>query len=384
MAMAMMLGLAIFGCGPEVASHGDGGGGAGGGDGSAPPPAPVCGDGVVQAPETCDPIQTCPLTCPPLTCQVGTIGGSLADCIVRCDYQPVTSCLGGDGCCGAGCSSATDPDCTGIRLDAYYAGQYQLQDLGPVPGVPPRVGGVVVKHGDPSKLLVGGDANTEEGALYEIGLVRDTDGHIVGFDGVGVRRVDAAFNDGGMFYGPEQVLFLSRWPENQLGQTLSGSLASDKVIPLDPAGVAYSVAGAALVPGGHPGAGQLKLMSWPGGEWYTSALSPGTAPPGSYEIAAPQYQLTLPGGPEGMVYVPLGSSLFPAPSLLVSEFDANVVSTYEVDTDGNPLPATRRLFVVGLEGAEGATIDPTSGDFLFSTFGGGDRVIVVHGFAPIP
>ena len=32
-------------------------------------------------------------------------------------------------------------------------------------------------------------------------------------------------------------------------------------------------------------------------------------------------------------------------------------------------------------GADGAFIDPLTGDFLFSTFGGGDRVIVVRGFA---
>ena len=39
----------------------------------------------------------------------------------------------------------------------------------------------------------------------------------------------------------------------------------------------------------------------------------------------------------------------------------------------------------GLEGAEGAVIDPITGDFLFSTFGGGDRVVVVSGFAkPLP
>ena len=45
--------------------------------------------------------------------------------------------------------------------------------------------------------------------------------------------------------------------------------------------------------------------------------------------------------------------------------------------------ATRRDFITVLEGAEGAAIDPLTGDFLFSTFGGGHRIIVVRGFAPI-
>ena len=43
--------------------------------------------------------------------------------------------------------------------------------------------------------------------------------------------------------------------------------------------------------------------------------------------------------------------------------------------------ATRRDFVTGLDGAEGAFVDPVTGDFLFSTYGGGNRVIVVRGFA---
>jgi hypothetical protein len=195
--------------------------------------------------------------------------------------------------------------------------------------------------------------------------------------------VDASYNDGGLFYGPAGVLFLSRWPANELGQTLPGSTISDKVIPLDPLGVAYSVAGVAQTPEGYPGAGDIKLMSWSGGQWYSSTLTPSAEPPGTFDLATPTFVVALTGGPEGMIYVPLESPLFPEPSILVSEFTAGVVSTYRVDSDGNPIATTRKLFVIGLQGAEGATIDPTSGDFLFSTFGGGDRIIVVHGFAPI-
>ena len=41
--------------------------------------------------------------------------------------------------------------------------------------------------------------------------------------------------------------------------------------------------------------------------------------------------------------------------------------------------------ITGLDGAEGALLDPVTGDFLFSTFGGGSRVVVVRGFrAPPP
>jgi hypothetical protein len=67
--------------------------------------------------------------------------------------------------------------------------------------------------------------------------------------------------------------------------------------------------------------------------------------------------------------------------MIVSEYSAGAVSTYEVDANGNPVTATRRSFMTGLTGAEGAVIDPVTGDFLFSTFGGGSRVVVVTGFA---
>jgi len=33
--------------------------------------------------------------------------------------------------------------------------------------------------------------------------------------------------------------------------------------------------------------------------------------------------------------------------------------------NGDPIVATRRLFVSGLDGAEGAYLDPLTGDYLF-------------------
>jgi hypothetical protein len=69
--------------------------------------------------------------------------------------------------------------------------------------------------------------------------------------------------------------------------------------------------------------------------------------------------------------------------MIVSEYSAGQVAVYDMDVSGNPVIASRRLFISGLTGAEGAAIDPISGSFLFSTFGGGNHVVVVRGFAPI-
>jgi hypothetical protein len=94
--------------------------------------------------------------------------------------------------------------------------------------------------------------------------------------------------------------------------------------------------------------------------------------------------VTLMGGPEGFVYVEAGNPLFPMNSMLVSEWSANKIATYETDDSADPKLATRKDFIAGLKGAEGAYRDPATGDFFFSTWGQQfDRVIVVRGFAPI-
>lgn len=57
---------------------------------------------------------------------------------------------------------------------------------------------------------------------------------------------------------------------------------------------------------------------------------------------------------------------------------------YEIDENGLPIPATARNLVTGLTNAEGAAVDPVTGDFLFSSFGGGNQVYRVTGFIPEP
>ena len=105
---------------------------------------------------------------------------------------------------------------------------------------------------------------------------------------------------------------------------------------------------------------------------------------GTYDIPSATHELTLPGGPEGFVYVAAGSPLFTVNSMLVSEWSANGIATYEIDDAGNPRVASRRNFITGLDGAEGAYRDPATGDFFFSTWGqAADRLVVVRGFTPI-
>jgi hypothetical protein len=155
--------------------------------------------------------------------------------------------------------------------------------------------------------------------------------------------------------------------------------------------VAVSHAALNFVPAGFGGAGKVKLVSWAGGQWYSATLAADGL--GTFDLAGlAQVDLDLvapgiqnaPGGPEGFVYIASGNPAFALDSLLISEFSAGTVGAYDLDADGNPLVTTRRTFLSGLSGAEGATIDPLTGDFLFSTFGGSNEVVVVQGFLPPP
>jgi hypothetical protein len=273
----------------------------------------------------------------------------------------------------------------GQELAPPFTGSYALTDIGTPPGVPARLGGLTLKAGTTDRLLIGGLANDPGGALYEIGVTRDAAGHIVGFTGSAARVADAGYNDGGVVYGPGGVLFLARWPNNELGQTKPGSAVTDKIISLAALGVTSSPGAILFTPQGQPGAGSFKLSGYSDGQWYDADVTPDGS--GTYDVANLHAVpgVVLPGGPEGVAYVPSGSPLFGKPSLLVSEYGADSVATYEVNANGDPVIASRRLVVSGLDGAEGALVDPVTGDFIFSTFGGPGRLIVVRGFrAPPP
>jgi hypothetical protein len=274
-----------------------------------------------------------------------------------------------------------------FTIDSYYASYYAASSLGSITDLPTNYGGLTFKAGDPSTLLIGGSANQAAGKLYSVGLTRNAGNHITGFSGTITSFADAADNDGGLQYGPGGVLFYTLYSDNKIGEFKPGSTAPDKLVDLSPLGVSGSVGGLAFVPSGYPGAGQLKIVSYGGGDWYTAALTADGS--GTYDIGAATLNASPGGGPEGIAYVPSGSPRFTTTSVLISEYSTGKVAAYEVDLNGNPVVSSRKDFITGLTGAEGAVIDPLTGDFLFSTFGGENQVIVVQGFngppaVPVP
>ena len=265
----------------------------------------------------------------------------------------------------------------------FYSGTYSIADLGQAPSVPISYGGIEFKSDDNDILLLGGSANNFAAKIYAVGLRRGAGGHVTGFTCAAVEVASASGSvstgiDGGLDYGPDDVLFYATYSSNEVGQIKPGSTAADRFIHMTPLGVASSLGTLQFVPAGYPGAGRLKLASYNAWIWYDATVSPDGN--GTFDITLSGTTVPLTGGPEGIAFVPLGAPLFPNPSVLVSEYSNGRVSSYEIDSNGDPIVATRKDFITGLSGAEGATIDPVTGDFLFSTFGGGSRVIAVRGF----
>lgn len=270
-----------------------------------------------------------------------------------------------------------------------FASDYVLVDLGTVSTVPTNYGGVMFDPADPNTLWIGGNANHVTSALYAVPLVRDGEGHIVGFGPDAPRQIcttpgDFGGIDGGVDVHNGVILYVT-YSDNRLGQVKPGSDSPDRLIDLATLGIASSTGTLRIVPPGFPGAGRLKIVSYTASWWYDATMS--MALDGTVDVAVNPTPIDIGGGPEGIIYVAAGNPGFTAPSILVSRYVAGQVVAYEVDSNGDPIVGTMRLVIEQLSGAEGAVVDPLTGDFLFSTFGSFPRLLVMRGFtqtAPCP
>ena len=267
----------------------------------------------------------------------------------------------------------------GQTIDPFYAGCYTVRDLGTPAGVPSSLGGVNFLPGDPNTMLISGASNQVGGAVYRIGVVRNAFGNITGFSGTATLFATAQFNDGGLAVGPLNTLFVTTYPRNELLQIPAGAAVPGSTLLLSGLGVASSVGTCQFVPSGFPGEGRLKVLSYSAGYWYDLQVS--NPVNGVFTVTRPNTtEINIGGGPEGLVFIGAGNPGFPRSSCAVCEYPNGRVVTYELDANGDAVPSTRRVFITGLSGVEGGVRDPVTGSFLFSTYGGGNRVVVVDGF----
>lgn len=79
----------------------------------------TCGNGTLDAGETCDPPESCDSTCNDgNACTTDELTGSAANCNLACSHNSITSCASGDGCCPTGCDATSDDDCSGTCGDS--------------------------------------------------------------------------------------------------------------------------------------------------------------------------------------------------------------------------------------------------------------------------
>ena len=285
-------------------------------------------------------------------------------------------------------ANAAGPD---VQLAAPFDTLYKVYDLGAVPGVPNSLGGTVIRSSDPNKLLVAGASESSGGAIYEIGVTRNTCGHITGFVGTAQQVASTPYVDANLVYLTSSLLLYTEWPQYTLSQLAGSAAVADRRTDLRPMGMPESgdsgPGGLGIVPAGLAAAGQLRLVTWPGGRWYHVAH---TADGNLVNVSSITETTTLPNQPGGFAYVPAGSPGFMTQSLIVAEWrssDSTLdrVAVYDVDANGDPMTATRREFFQKFPRPWGAYFEPVTGDYLFLSWGtGDDHLYIVQGFVPPP
>lgn len=264
-----------------------------------------------------------------------------------------------------------------------FARNYVIREIGPPPGVPTNLGGLTIREDQPNVLYIGGTANGLSAKIHAVPVTRDSVDRIIGF-GCGTAVEFCAANgiagghDGGLEFGPGNVLFYTTFPDNQIGQVRPGEFSPARLIDLSSLGVASSTGTLRFVPAGFAGAGRLKIASYNTSLWYDTTVV--ALRDGTYALGRISPGIQLLGGPEGIAYIKAGSPNFTQDSVLLCEYSSGSVVAYTINGNGDPIPGTRREIITGLFGAEGATFDPISGDFLFSTFGAGNRIVALSGF----
>jgi hypothetical protein len=320
----------------------------------------------------------------------GGDGAHGADGAAHVDAPPIPPVPDANPACG----SPATPAGANVVIAPEFAPYYSAYDLGVVPGVPDPLGGASVKYGDNGTLLIAGNSENSGGTIYQIGVTRETCGHIVGFNGTASVAAVTPFVDANLVYAPSTggLMFYTRWPENGVSELPFGAMASARDIDLTtiagfnatgdegPGGIGF-------VPPGYGAAGELRIVTWPAGRWYHLDL----APDGSlFTVSAATQVATLGGNPGGFAYVPAGSPGFTNPSVIVAEWSQtdptmDRVAVYEADTNGDPMIATRKEFMSKFPRPWGAYFEPLTGDYLFLSWGtGSDHLYIVQGFKPPP
>ena len=104
------------------------------------------------------------------------------------------------------------------------------------------------------------------------------------------------------------------------------------------------------------------------GDWYEE---PYAAVPGSdelYELGFGRAVTALVNWAGQVGCAPLGSALFPTPTILVTEYNTDSIATYAADGNGNLGVNQPQLLLSDEAQPEGLAFDPRTGDALITSF----------------
>lgn len=249
-----------------------------------------------------------------------------------------------------------------------FNANYSVRTVGPLPG---GYGGVAFHHANANVLLYG---SYSSGRIQAVSLQRDGQGRIVGIGTATVHATLPAGPDGGLAYGPNNVLFYTVYGANEVGQILPGGNAPARIHNLYSLGMNASVGACAFTPANHPGGRRLKLVAWSSGEWREATLAP--EPGGTFDITGLSAPISIQFGPEGILYPPTGSPSWPDHQrVLVADWSNAGIDLYDTNAIGDPIPASRVRIVEPASGAGGGAIDPVTGDMVFTD--GAGRLLVL-------
>jgi len=275
--------------------------------------------------------------------------------------------------CGAALLTAITG--TAQTLGPSFTNSYSVRDLGVAGDVPPPYGALHFKTNSSATLLLGGNSTSPAAKIYQIQVTRDAQNHISGFASAATYLADApgippqlpldvqGGIDGGLDYGPGGVLFYTSSDDGAISQIKPGSTVPNKQTRLRDLDLDDPRGGLAFVPADFPGAGRLKIVNWSSHSWCDTTVTSDGA--GTYDIASPAKWMDLVSYATSLAYVKADGSAFSKDSVLVtSQLDQRVV-VYEVDVNGDPIPATLRELLSNFW-VKAATVDPLTGDIVLT------------------
>lgn len=216
---------------------------------------------------------------------------------------------------------------------------------------------------------------------YAISVARDPDGHVDAINGGVEQNFDDGMIDPGAYsvaVAPNGALFvLGYLTENDFGiaelkpgqsaPAFSTTLSSPQL-----PGSNYGFLG--IAPASMGGGGNLKFLR--SGTWFDLTMTgPEATGPnaGLYSLGSLAGSVSLDVNPTGgqMAFVPAGTPGFTSNAVLFPD-DSNGIHSvvaYDLDSHANPVPATRRDFLVETDPfaspIQGIIVDPLTGDLLF-------------------